>query len=86
MDLAVPNLIEMARESRSHEHVQRVSAHGKDSAGVHGVVVVEGKRVGGGLHSPLVDHGLPVVFAVLLKLRQLEEAVGRRVKPNVSNL
>lgn len=84
--LPVPDLVEMARESRPHEHVQRVSAHRENSAGVHGVVVVQGKRVGGGFHRPLVDNGLPVIFAVLLELRQFEETVGRREEPDVSHL
>ena len=84
--LPVPDLFEMARESRPLKHVQRVSAHGENSAGVHGVVVVQGKGAGGGFHRPLVDHSLAIIFAVFLKLRQLEEAVGRREESDVSHL
>lgn len=82
----VPDLVEMTRETGPHKHVQRVSADGEHSPGVHGVVVVESERLRGGLHRPLVDHRLAVVFAVPLELRQLEEAVRRRKETDVSNL
>lgn len=86
VSLPVPDLVEMTREPSPHEHVQRVSAHGEHSARVHDVVIVEGERLGRGVHRPLVDHGLAVVLAVPLELRQLEEAVGRREETDVSHL
>lgn len=86
MGFSVPNLFEMRRESRSHEHVQSVPTNREHSAGVHGVVVVEGEGVRRGFDGALVDDGLPVVFAVPLELRELEEAVGGRKETDVPNL
>lgn len=70
--LSIPQLLEVRCESRALEHVQRVAAHREDSSGVHHMMIVQSKRVWGCGYRTLVNDSLPVVFAVPLKLRQLE--------------
>mmetsp|Transcript_11754 Transcript_11754/g.16361 ORF Transcript_11754/g.16361 Transcript_11754/m.16361 type:complete len:344 (+) Transcript_11754:639-1670(+) len=80
-----PQELEVAGEPRPLQHELGVAADGEDAAGLDAVVVVQHEHLGAGGQGALVNHGLAVVLAVVLQLRDLEQAVGGGEEADVAD-
>ena len=76
MTAEITDEAEMRRQTAFGEHAEGVAAHRKHLAGLDPVVLVEGQGVGVFGNRAAVDHRLAVVFAGILQLGEMEQAVG----------